>query len=124
MFNKKKIQELERKIRDLEYELERRKELIDKNSELTIKNAELTTTLNQAKAQIRKQTEADIYFASAKIMKELENGTKKKELQEQIDCRDRLLLEAQRQQVEMRTHPLEMALRGGALGTLGRGFGF
>jgi len=105
MFNRKTIKQLRKKIEILEAmsrpqrsvreEMEKNGGLLKENAELKIENVDLTASLARAEAHIRKQTEADLYFECAEIMKELLGGGKQERLQREIEDRDRLYAQLQ-----------------------------
>lgn len=79
MFNKK----LKAEIKELKYEIERLTEKNEKLKPLEVKNAKLdrensklSRSNNDIKDKLRKQTEADLFFTSAKICMDLLNGKK------------------------------------------------
>ena len=83
MFNRKlkeKIREQEEKIKKLEWENNHLKELGKDNAELKSKLNSLRSKLTNTKKKIREQTEADLFFVTAKIQKELLEGKTKEEI--------------------------------------------
>lgn len=69
------------------------------NQKLHEKNAEITTAINKLNSQVREQTEADLFFASAKICFELFNGKPKEKIKSQLERQQelRMALVAQQQ---------------------------
>ena len=102
MFNREKVKKLKQEIKGMKVRVEAelkgsQQKLAGENAKLTLKISELSSSLDDAKNKVRTQTEADVHFASAKIMRELENGKKINEVAEQIDRRDMMYAEMQRQ---------------------------
>lgn len=59
--------------------------IANENQELRAANTELTDKINKLSTQIREQTEADLFFVSAKICFELFKGKPKKEIKSQLE---------------------------------------
>ena len=122
MFWRKKLQIEIRNQRDeigtLKAEQQEGKAAINETQNLHRHNAELTTEINKLKEQVREQTEADLFFVSAKICFELSSGKSKKEIKTLIE-RQQLLqgrLAAIQQQQSPMTYYGQQGLFGGLCG--------
>ena len=112
MFGRKKLQD---KIDELQVEIkmvkntqqEQRNYAIE-NQKLHQQNSDLVAKINKLKLQVRKQTEADLYFVSAEICSDLLNGKSEKEV--------KTLLE--HQQSLRRSLPQQQAAPAGFFGRL------
>ena len=83
MFNKKykqAIKDQDVEIKRLITEVDKLKHFEENNKKLVNINCELVERCNKAEKQAREQTEAGLYFTSAKIQDELLHGKKKKEI--------------------------------------------
>ncbi len=84
MFGIKKLKEENKKLRAELLEergnVVRSKIHAEENAKLKNVNNELVKRANKAEKQNREQTEADLYFVSAKIQKEILHGKKKEEI--------------------------------------------
>ena len=107
MFNiNKKIKESEQieveTIEEMTEKLQKKNgELNQRVAELSQQNVELSSSLSDTRDKIRTQTEADVYFTSAKIMRELEGGKKVDDMAEQIAHRNRLYGDSLRAQQQI-----------------------
>lgn len=127
MFNKKlkiKLKEQEDKIQSLNNKIENLNKIENINGEIKEINYQLVDRVNKVEKQIREQTEADLFFISAKIQDELLHGAKKEDLHTQADKQNALqgqLRQMQGEQMAMsyNTNPFL-----GVLGSLGRALPF
>lgn len=78
---RKLIKDLTKEVDDLRRELAQRQSLVEKNTELYSRNTQLTSKNRKLTKKVREQTEADLFFASAKIQKDLLDGKTKKEVE-------------------------------------------
>lgn len=113
---KEKIREQEEKIKRLECGNRRLEELGRTNAKLKSDLASLRSELTIAKKKIREQTEADLFFVSAKIQKELLEGKTKEEVRPLYEQQGRLYQEWLAQGQQQMGSPLLSGLLGRGLG--------
>lgn len=112
--SRKEIKELRKTKLDLYRTVEGKvaegqKVLVEKNAKLEAENTELTQNFNSIKAKVREQTEADLFFTSAKICFELLKGKKEADLRPDLE---------RRMQLEMMAKQQVVPCYGGGLGKL------
>ena len=117
MFNIKKVERLEKEIIELQKERTNTFAITAENYKLKEEDTKLKTENAELKGKIRTQTEADLYFISAKIQKELLEGKKVDELQKDRDYQLALQASlAQQQQQSYNPYSGLSAILGGAFG--------
>lgn len=99
MFNRKKVTKLEKEVSELKYEVKQRDKLVENNKSLYEANIKLTSDLNDKTKLVREQTEADIYLTCKKLIKQIENGDKIKELYPQVEYMNALQERLREQQM-------------------------
>ena len=85
MFGRKKIKELESEVGLLKSQLKWKDKETKENYQLKCENNELSSKLKKTATKVRTQTKSDLYYECMTIMKELENGKKKEDVQPNRD---------------------------------------
>lgn len=81
LVREKRLKELQIKYDVLQNRIDECEKIQTRNKELETELYSLRTELTTIKAQIREQTEGDLFFISAKIQKELLDGKTKKDIE-------------------------------------------
>lgn len=123
MFNIVKVRKLKERLKDCtdDWKMvvdDTKRKLESENTKLQSQIFRLSSSLEEAKAKIHKQTEADVYFECAKIMRELKNGKKVDEIAKEINHRDLLYAEMQRGNTSQRINPFQGLGMAGLLGNI------
>jgi hypothetical protein len=80
----KRFNELKEKYDKIQNDLLEAEKIFTRNKELDLEISNLRHEIIETKSKIREQTEADLFFVSAKIQKKLLEGEKKENLQPEI----------------------------------------
>lgn len=116
LVKQKRFNDLQEKYNRLQERIDECERIQSKNKELDNEIANLKGQLFEVRKQIREQTEADLYFISAKIQKKLLDGEPKENL---VDLR---LAQSAYQQhlaaMQQQTYPQSSFLAGLGLGNL------
>ena len=81
LISQKRFSELQKKCAELQCRLELHRDTEAKSRIVQEENTKLITEFNEVKKQVREQTEADLFFISAKIQKKLLDGEPKESVQ-------------------------------------------